>query len=96
MKICLCLPALDKTQETVENTEGGPVSWSGGLDTDFRDELLHCFHFNYWELFGPKVFTNRKQVRYKERVLLSLEALELRDYKSRMWTRRVPSSGFSI
>lgn len=96
MFVYTSLPSLEETQETVENTEAGPVSWSGGLGTDFRDELLHCFHFNYWELFGPKVFTNRKQVRYKARVLHFLEALEFREYKSRMWTRRVPNSGFSI
>ena len=52
------------------------MSWSGCLGTDFRDELLDCFHFNYWELFGGKVFTSRKQVRYKKRALLLLEALE--------------------
>lgn len=89
------LHPLEETRETVENTWGGAVSWRGCLGTDFRDELLHCFHFNYWELFGGKVFTSRKQVIYKERVLLFLEALEPREYKSRMWTRRAPNSGFS-
>lgn len=36
----ISLPSLEETQETVENTEGGPVSWSGGLDTDFRELTL--------------------------------------------------------
>lgn len=76
MLVYISLPSLEETRETVESTWAGAVSWSGCLGTDFRDELLDCFHFNYWELFGGKVFTSRKQVRYKKRALLLLEALE--------------------
>lgn len=61
MLVYISLPSLEETRETVANTWGGAVSWSGCLGTDFRDELLHCFYFNYWELFGHKVFTSRKQ-----------------------------------
>lgn len=61
------------------------------LSSNFRDMLSYHFHLNYWELFWHKVFTNRKKRRYKEKIFLLLKALESREYKSRMWTKKVPN-----